>query len=279
MAFEYAGNGALDYYPCRYGDSRLMFRGPRRMLDRDYIAAFGGSETYGRFVLDPWPDRLEAALEMPVVNFGCLNAGADTFVQEEVLARCGRGAKLCVVQLVGAAELSNSFYYVHPRRNDRFLTETARMRELYPEVDFTEFTFTRHMLGALRAHDPQAFSVLEAELQAVWVRQMIRFVTRLGPKVVAFWIDGPPVPADLLAQEPVLVTPGMVDEIAPHIAGLVRVTPSAAALAAGTEGMHFAAMEAPAAKAMPGPRVHAEIADALLPVVRSLLGPKAQIPT
>lgn len=270
MAFEYPGNGALDYYPCRYGESRLMFRGPRRLLERDYIAAFGGSETYGRFVLDPWPGRLEAALDLPVVNFGCLNAGADTFVQEEVLARFGRGARLSVVQLVGAANLSNSFYYVHPRRNDRFLTETARMRDLFPDVDFTEFTFTRHMLGVLRAHDPKAFAVLEAELQSVWTRQIARFVGRLGDRVVLLWIDAPR--DNLLGGEPVLVTPAMIAEVARHATMLVRVVPSAGALSEGTDGMHFAAMEAPAAAAMPGPRLHDEIAAALLPAVRDLLG-------
>lgn len=269
MAFEYPGNGALDYFPCRYGDSRLMFRGPRRLLDRDYIAAFGGSETYGRFVRDPWPGPLEAELNLPVVNFGCLNAGADTFIQEEVLARFGRAAKLSVVQLVGAANLSNSFYYVHPRRNDRFLTETAHLRELFPQVDFTEFTFTRHMLGMLRSHDPEAFTVLAAELQSVWVRQMVRFVERLGERVVLLWIDMPR--DDLLGCEPVLVTPEMIAEVETRAAALVRVAPSAEALAAGTDDMHFAAMEAPAATAMPGPRLHAEIALALLPAVRRIL--------
>ncbi|MFT3690616.1 DUF6473 family protein [Paenirhodobacter sp.] len=269
MAFVDSGNGALDYSPCRYGGSRLMFRGPSRALDRDYIAAFGGSETYGRFVPDPWPGRLEASLDLPVINFGCLNAGADTFVQEDVLARLGRMAKVSVVQMVGAANLSNSFYYVHPRRNDRFLTETGRMRDLFPKVDFSEFTSTWHMLGLLRARDREAFRVLEAELKAVWMRQMTRFVKRLGGRVLLLWIDMPR--DDALGYEPVLVTPEMIAEVARHAAGLVRVTPSAEVRAQGTEGMQFAPMEAPAAAAMPGPGVHAEIAAALLPAMRKIL--------
>lgn len=271
MAFEHPGNGAPDYFPCRYGDSRLMFRGPRRVMDRDYIAAFGGSETYGRFVLDPWPAQLEALLGEPVMNFGCLNAGADTFVQEEVLTRLGRAAKLSVVQLVGAANLSNSYYYVHPRRNDRFLTETGRLRALFPDVDFTEFTFTRHMLGALKGHDPVAFRPLAEELRAVWVRQMTRFVTRLGGAVILLWIEDAGTGEDPLGPEPVLVTAAMIDEVTARSAALVRVAPSAEARGAGTAGMHFAAMEAPAAAAMPGPLAHGEIAQALLPVIRGLI--------
>lgn len=271
MAFEHPGNGALDYFPCRYGESRLMFRGPRRSLERPHVAALGGSETYGKFVRDPWPAQLETLLSYPVVNFGCLNAGADTLLQEDVLSRQARAARVTVLQLVGAANLSNGFYYVHPRRNDRFLTETARMRALYPGVDFTEFTFTRHMLGALQARDSGAFATLAEELRQVWVRQMTRFLARIGGKVVLLQIIDPRAEESGLGPEPLLLTPEMVAGVAQNAAALVQVSPSAAALHEGTRGMYFGAMETPAAAALPGPLVHTEIAQALDPVVRALL--------
>ena len=55
MAYEFAGDSALDYFPCRYGQSKLLFRGPRRRFDGPYAAAIGGTETYGKFVADPYP--------------------------------------------------------------------------------------------------------------------------------------------------------------------------------------------------------------------------------
>ncbi len=58
MAFEHQGAGALDYYPCRYGKSKLLFRGAETRAGPAYIAALGGSETYGKFVQKPWPDSL-----------------------------------------------------------------------------------------------------------------------------------------------------------------------------------------------------------------------------
>ena len=82
MAFEYAGDGALDYFPCRYGRSKLLFRGPRRQLVPPFVSAFGGSETYGKFVEEPWPALLEERIGLPVVNFGYLNAGVDVFLGE-----------------------------------------------------------------------------------------------------------------------------------------------------------------------------------------------------
>ena len=50
MTFAMTAPGALDYFPCRYGRSRVLFRGPRRPLDVPYVAFLGGTETYGRFL-------------------------------------------------------------------------------------------------------------------------------------------------------------------------------------------------------------------------------------
>jgi hypothetical protein len=55
-----------------------------------------------------------------------------------------------VVQVLAVQNLSNPYYTVHPRRNDRFLRASARLQNLYQDVDFTEFHFTRHMLQTLQ---------------------------------------------------------------------------------------------------------------------------------
>lgn len=94
MAFEYSGDGALDYFPCRYGKSKLLFRGPRRHLSEPYCAALGGGETYGKFVAAPWPVLLEARLNFPIVNFGYLNAGIDVFLGEPQLHEMTRMARV-----------------------------------------------------------------------------------------------------------------------------------------------------------------------------------------
>ncbi len=55
MAYENLGESALDYVPCRYGKSKLLFRGPKRKLTAPYVAMIGGTETYGKFVETPFP--------------------------------------------------------------------------------------------------------------------------------------------------------------------------------------------------------------------------------
>lgn len=273
MAFEYAGDGALDYFPCRYGRSKLLFRGPRRQLVPPFISALGGSETYGKFVEEPWPALLEERLGIPVVNFGYLNAGVDVFLGEPQLAELTRLSRLRIVQLTGAQNLTNRFYAVHPRRNDRFLRASGLMRSVFSEIDFTEFNFTRHMLSVLMAQGPERYELLVAELRQTWVARMTALLERLEGAKLLLWLTDwrDPLQGDPLGPEPLFVTQEMVDRIAPLAQVLVRVQPSSMARSAGTAGMQFAPLEEPAAATMPGPLVHREVAEALAPVVGRML--------
>lgn len=276
MAYEFAGEAALDYFPCRYGQSKLLFRGPRRRLEGAYAAAIGGTETYGKFVPDPYPALVERGLGLPVVNFGCVNAGVDVFLGEPVVIDACRNARVTVIQLMGAQNLSNRFYAVHPRRNDRFLRASALMKTIYREVDFTEFHFTRHMLSVLREHSAEKFALIEHELKSTWVVRMRHLLQKIGGRILLLWIGGasgadPQVTADGLGHEPLFIDDGMVAAIRSEAAELIRVTPSQEALSAGTEGMSFGPLEAPVAAVMPGPMVHKEIADALVPAIRRQL--------
>ena len=75
MTIEVQSRTAIDYRPCRYGPSRLSFRGPARPLGGAYLAALGGSETFGKFVTAPYADLLERSIRIPVVNLGVMQAG------------------------------------------------------------------------------------------------------------------------------------------------------------------------------------------------------------
>jgi len=77
--------GGLSYEPCRYGMSRIFFRGPQRNLEQPYLAFLGGTETFGKFIDHPFPDLLETHLKRPCVNFGCVNGGVDAFVNDPTI--------------------------------------------------------------------------------------------------------------------------------------------------------------------------------------------------
>lgn len=274
MAYEYPGEGALDYLPCRYGQSKLLFRGPKRRLEGPYCAVLGGTETYGKYVQHPYPALLEQSLGMPVVNFGYMNAGADVFLNEPTIIDACSKSRLTVIQLLGAHNMSNRFYAVHPRRNDRFLRSSALMKTIFCEVDFTDFHFTRHMLLSLKRRSPEKYAILEIELKAAWVARMRLLLQKIVGRTVLLWLgdhhaDGRT--RDELGPEPLLLDQEMIDQIRPFATDVIRVMPSAGAAAAGTAGMHFPDLDAPIAEQMPGPRIHAEVAAALEPVLRAYL--------
>lgn len=275
MAYAFPGEGALDYYPCQYGNSRLQFRGPKQDTDGNYIAMIGGTETYGKFVRDPFVALTARAVQRPVLNLGCMNAGPDVFLNDESLLRLAAQSSLRVIQIMGAQNLSNRFYSVHPRRNDRFLGASPLLRSMFREVDFTEFHFTRHLLTSLQAVSPDRFEVLAEELRAAWVHRMRQLLAQLpGPKIVLWIADAPPPQpgrrADL-AREPMLVDDDMIRTILPLAQGYVQAIPSLKAQAAGTAGMAFGPLEVLAARALPNPKFHAEVAEKLVAKIKPLL--------
>ncbi len=274
MAYEQAGDSPLHYYPCRYDRTRLLFRGPRRDVSGDHIAFLGGTETYGKFLREPFPALVEAALGLPSINLGCVQAGPDAYLNDPATLDLTRKAAVTVVQVTGALNLSNRLYTVHPRRNDRFLTASQALQALYPEVDFTEFAFTRHLTRSLAEASPDRFGQVVAELRTAWVARMITLLDRLSPPVVLLWLGFRPPPqtpvVDPMADPP-LIDATMLAMLRPRVAAYVEVVASAQARAEGVRGMAFPPLDAQAAQGLPGPAVHAEAAAALAPIINRLL--------
>jgi hypothetical protein len=275
MTYENLGANALDYYPCRYGKSRLTFRGPRRGLDGLYVAMLGGTETYGKFVRFPYPQRVEELSGITTVNFGCVNAGADVFINDPTVLGACSGAHVTVVQVMGAQNMSNRFYAVHPRRNDRFLRASSLMKSIFRDVDFTDFNFTRHLLGTLSNQSPEQFEILRDELKDAWYARMSTLLGKIEGKTVLLWMAGhSPDDHDMvrkLGPDPLFVDRDMIEKIRPLVTEVVEVIPSDAARRIGSKGMVFSQMEGPIAKDMLGVGAHEEVAQALANVLSGMV--------
>ena len=216
MAYAFPGEAPVDYAPCRYGDSRLLFRGPFRAPARDYCVALGGTETFGRDVAEPWPTLLEHSLGRMVINLGLPNAGADVYLRDPSAACIAANATTAFLQLPGAINLSNRFYSVHPRRNDRVLRIMPELRTLYPGLDFIEFNFTNHLVLRLREVDPQRFATLREELRRCWIARMGELLARLPARTMLVWLAETPVPDQGIlggALTPALVDQAMISAI------------------------------------------------------------------
>lgn len=274
MTYHDLGEGALDYVPCRYGKSKLLFRGPKRRLDTSYVAVLGGTETYGKFVASPFPALTEELIGAPVVNFGQVNAGIDVFAYDETVMQAASNAAVTVVQVLGAQNLSNRFYAVHPRRNDRFLRASALLKTIYRDVDFSELNFTRHLLSTLLAEGPDRFGMVESELKEAWVARMKALVSKIRSRVVLLWLaDHAPYaptahPGD--GAEPLFVDRAMIEAVRPYVSSVVEVVISPEEIADGARGLIYSDLDEPAAHALLGVTAHDRAARALHPELERL---------
>ena len=269
MSIESLGPGGLDYLPCRYGNSKVLFRGPRRSLDGPFVAFFGGTITYGKFVQTPFPDLVEQSIGTTCVNFGSLNGGVDVFATDPYLREVSGMAQTTVIQITSPRNMSNRFYRVHPRRNDRFVEASSLLRAIYREVDFAEFNFTNHMLTRLQLISPERFETVVEELQTAWVARMRLVLSQINGRTILLWASRqtPEESASDLEGDLGLVSRDMIDKVSELATEYVEAVVSPDATDAGTEGMVFNEMDAPAARTMLGPFAHREIADALVPVL------------
>ncbi|SMP35872.1 DUF6473 family protein [Shimia sagamensis] len=267
MSYEKMSGTELNYEPCQYGESRLLFRGPKQELDAPFVAFLGGTETYGKFVPRPFVNALDEALPINCVNFGYVNAGIDAFLAEPSVLHNAQQSDVTVVQVMGAQNMSNRYYKVHPRRNDRFIGASNMMQMVFNEIDFSEFHFTRHMLGTLCARAPDRYAMVRDELRMAWSARMKLLLNTIGGKIVLLWVaDHAPETAmgtSGLGPDPLFVDRLMIEELRTMVDDVVEVVVSKQAQAKGIEGMQCTDMERVAAQRMLNAAAHQEVADAL----------------
>ena len=275
MSYDRSDAPAIE--EARYGDSRLAFRAPMIDADAPHVAVIGSSEVLGRYVPRPMTDHLAEALRVPVANLGVQNASADAFAQDDAFLEQAAAAAVAVVQVMGAQNLSNRLYSVHPRRNDRFLRHSDGMRELYPEVDFSEFVFTRHMLETLRRVGESRFETVVAELREAWLARMRLLLGSLDAPTVLLTIeDG--ASGSVLGVDPLFVTPAMHAEVGALAQAVARCDVSGLADDAQLDEMRFDPSDRDLARAALPPVAHEAVAAALVPAVGPLLEGTALAP-
>ena len=128
--------------------------------------------------------------------------GVDMHLGDPELAQRAEEARGFVLVLPPLGNLSNPFYSVHPRRNDRFVAARPALKALFPDVDFAAIAFTGHALGTLAGTCPDRFAEVRKVLAALWVTRMRLLLERLPVKGVLIdlpspgWLPRPPIPGE-----------------------------------------------------------------------------------
>ena len=265
MTYDGTGLLGLDYDICAYEGSRLQFRGPKPELGNGYIAFLGATETFGKFVEDPYPKLLNKQLPIEVLNLGLLNGGADAYLADPTVLSLARHADLRVLQVFGALNQSNHYYKVHPRRNDRFIGANQTLMRLFPEVDFTEFHFTKAMLAALHKRSTVRYEMVCKELQSVWVARMNALLDAIGDNTILLWFSGskPRQNARKAPFDPMLVDAEMIQKIRFRTRCYVEIIPGPRARSADREKLLNVMVNPAAVDQIMGPNAHAQLAQAL----------------
>ncbi len=267
MSIEQRGRMPLDYNPVVLPGSVLRFRGPLEADRQPSIVCIGGSETFGRFIDAPFPAQLNEHRDQPVLNLGVMNAGLDVLMTDHAILGALDAADAVILQIISAHNMSNRFYTVHPRRNDRFLTASTMLRTIYPQVDFTEFNFTRHMLTQLHDLSADRFEIIRTELEAAWTARMIRFLKHIAAPVHLLWLSNraPDTGASGdMSTDPLFVTTDMLNQVARHATSLTVVTPDGVEASDTLQGKYFGPKDEAAARLLPGPKLHALATEELL---------------
>ncbi|MEO1538405.1 MAG: DUF6473 family protein [Pseudomonadota bacterium] len=258
----------LDYCLTTPKGSRLQLRGPLPTIDKRFIAVLGGSETFGRYVRDPFPTLLSDWVDVPVANLGVPYAGLSLFSDEKILLDISSRAEVTVLQILGAQNMSNRLYRVHSRRNDRFIGASPALQSLFPSVDFAEINFTGHLLNRLRETSEDGFQVVVDELKWAWVQRMRRLLKLIGRDVILLWISAQVSDVGGSA-EPHFVDRKMLENACDDPCEVVEVALKGPV---SLKGKLFPAQEADAALKMPGSADHRRIAESLAPLVRARFG-------
>jgi|LGOV01.1.fsa_nt_gb hypothetical protein len=209
--------GEVDLY--RFGRSKQIFRGPKPDLRNPYITFIGGSEPFGKFVLEPYPKLVENRTGRTCVNLGTPGAGPGFFLKDPViLEACSRSTQ-CIIQVMDVAPLSNRMYEVYPRRNMRLRSVSAVLRSLYPQVDFSAFRYVSAMIRKLKEVDSSAYKVVLAEQRSAWLARMLELLQDIETAKTLLWIQ--PEGGKGVDQT---VTEEMVDVLASHVDNVVKVS-------------------------------------------------------
>jgi len=263
MFHDRSGLGGPNYFLCQYAGARVTYRGPPANAEFPYIAFIGSSETFGPFVEAPFPTLVAEDLGVQALNLGVRNAGPDVHLQSRAVLDLTHAAMATVVQVPRVANVSNRFYRVHPRRNDRLIAVQHDLQDLVPAFDPCDVHFIGHFWAELQRQAPNVVPRVQQEVEGAWVEHMEILLTHVAPPVYLLWIEpwGPP------RAQGLPVTSEMLQVLEPLVTERIDVRTTQEARDEGASTLVFGADDRAKAAYALNAAAHRDVASAVLEVI------------
>lgn len=281
MAEQQVDDPLFDYKLYRYGRSRQVFRGPQPDLRGGYLCFLGGSNTFGRFTDMPYSHEVGDRMRLTPLNLGTEGAGPGFFLSDPEVLRAASDAKVCVIQVMCASALSNRMFSVRPRRNTRIHAVSDLLVGIYPEVDFSRFSFVHAMLKYLRNLDENRFKLISNEMKNAWIGRTQTLLSAIETKTVLFWFsqrspDDPNGNLGGAADYPHFVDRSMIDSVVPSADSYVECVttqglPQSLMIDGKTVLYRPSGEPLNENRDLPSPEMHTAAAEVLIPSIQQLV--------
>jgi hypothetical protein len=145
------------------------------------------ADTFGGKFPDPFSAMLEREMCLPNLNLCAQHSGAGFYTEDDAIHEIIENAQVVFIEALSIVNQSNPFYRVHPRRNDRFVTAVGLLYDLFPETDFVECHFTKHLITKLITIDAALADIVFRTLRDQWLRNLTIMRARWCAKTVVHW--------------------------------------------------------------------------------------------
>ncbi len=170
---------------------KICFGVPKKSCKHSHGVCLGGADTFGGKVPDPFSAMLEREMGMPIFNLGAQHSGAGFYTEDDAIHEIVENAQVVFIEAPSVVNQSNPFYREHPIRNDRCVTALGPLYDLFPEADFVECHFTKHLITKLISIDSARADIVFRALQGEWARNLTIMRARWRAKTVIYWYKKP----------------------------------------------------------------------------------------
>lgn len=211
IGYQMVDRHVFDYNMYFIEDGRIGLRGPKNYFGQgDYLVFSGAAQTFGRFVLHPFPELVGRFSRKQTLNLGFSGAGPEFYLKRPALIKLIANSELHFLQAMSARSVSAGIFECQGNNGVlRFLDG--------PRKDQTFLAAEAYQL-LLKEYGNQAYQEQVEQAQSRWVELNRELITSTTVPTYLVWVSSKPIGENISATSavgefPHFVTQDMIDEI------------------------------------------------------------------